>query len=140
MYGLTIVVLGVVAIDLVTKTMAASSLSNPRSLGPATLRVTENAGVSFGLASGAPSMLLAATTTAVALAIAYYSVTREGLGFFPAGLIVGGALGNVGDRLADGAVTDFVEIGWWPVFNGADVFIVAGVASLLIVAFRRSEA
>ena len=43
------------------------------------------------------------------------------------GLLAGGALGNLADRLRSGAVTDYIEIGSWPPFNLADVAITAGV-------------
>ena len=134
--GLTIVAIFALAVDLVTKMVAVDTLSKPRSFGPAALSLTENRGVSFGLGSGVPTLLLVLATAAVAIAIAYLSVSREGLGYVPAGLIAGGAFGNVGDRIGDGAVTDFIDIGWWPVFNLADVFIVSGVALLLVAAFR----
>lgn len=48
-------------------------------------------------------------------------------------LLVGGALGNIFDRLLRGFVIDFISIGWWPVFNLADIFLTVGV--LLTIAF-----
>jgi signal peptidase II len=56
------------------------------------------------------------------------------------GLVVGGAVGNLGDRLfrhAGGAVVDFVDLRWWPVFNVADAAITAG-ALLLLLGSRRA--
>ena len=59
-----------------------------------------------------------------------------------AGLIAGGALGNLLDRLRFGAVTDFVDLHWgeahWPTFNLADAAIVCGVA-LLLLTIRGSD-
>ena len=48
------------------------------------------------------------------------------------GLIVGGALGNLVDRLKDGAVVDFISVGWWPAFNVADSSISVGMVLLII--------
>ena len=48
------------------------------------------------------------------------------------GLLIGGSLGNLVDRLRIGHVTDFLDLKYWPAFNLADTFIVVGVAALLI--------
>jgi signal peptidase II len=48
------------------------------------------------------------------------------------GLVVGGALGNLADRLKDGAVVDFISVGWWPAFNVADSSISVGMVLLII--------
>ena len=53
--------------------------------------------------------------------------------WLPVGLLVGGALGNIVDRIREGAVTDFLKIPWWPAFNLADVAITFGVLALLFV-------
>jgi signal peptidase II len=61
---------------------------------------------------------------------------------WPIGLILGGAIANFGDRLPDGRVTDFLDVGVgatrWPTFNLADSFIVLGVAALALIAGRIS--
>ena len=59
--------------------------------------------------------------------------------WLPTGLLLGGALGNIIDRLRDGAVTDFIKVPIWPAFNFADVAITAGVVALLI-AIEHSDA
>jgi signal peptidase II len=51
----------------------------------------------------------------------------------PLGLLAGGAVGNLVDRVASGAVTDFIDFSWWPAFNVADMAITAGVLSMLWV-------
>lgn len=48
------------------------------------------------------------------------------------GLIIGGAVGNLVDRLFRGRVVDFIDFSWWPVFNLADIAIVAGVIIILL--------
>jgi signal peptidase II len=56
------------------------------------------------------------------------------------GLILGGAAGNLLDRLATGEVTDYVHFSFWYIFNAADAAIVAGVATLLLAALRPEKA
>jgi signal peptidase II len=60
------------------------------------------------------------------------------------GLVLGGAIGNLIDRLRFGRVVDFLDIGYgdvrWPVFNVADVAVVAGVALFLLVTLRSGDA
>ena len=58
--------------------------------------------------------------------------TRRGL-WVPTGLLLGGALGNLIDRLAQGYVTDFIKLPAWPAFNISDMAITFGVLSLLYV-------
>jgi len=53
--------------------------------------------------------------------------------WLPTGLLIGGATGNLIDRVTEGAVVDFVDLPWWPAFNVADVAITCGVVSLLYV-------
>lgn len=92
-----------------------------------------NQGVAFGAFSGRPVVLV---VVAVALAglVAWFALhARRPLIWLPTGLILGGALGNVLDRLRDGAVTDFIKLPAWPAFNLADVAITAGVLALLAV-------
>jgi signal peptidase II len=56
-----------------------------------------------------------------------------------AGLVAGGAIGNLADRVRNGAVTDFVSIGSWPAFNLADVSITLGVLLLVYLYMRDAE-
>jgi signal peptidase II len=58
--------------------------------------------------------------------------TRRGL-WIPTGLLVGGAIGNLIDRLSGGSVTDFIKLPLWPAFNVSDMAITFGVLSLLYV-------
>ena len=99
----------------------------------------ENRGISFGLfGDGAlPPWLLAAFAAAVAIALGVWLMRAEGRWLVLAlGLIIGGAVGNIVDRLRFGAVADFLDfhIGayHWPAFNLADASITVGIALLLI--------
>ena len=106
-------------------------------LGPLELTLSHNSGVAFGLASGGGVRLI--LVTALALAIVAYvfarNPTRPGM-WVAAGLLAGGALGNLADRIRADAVTDYIQIGSWPAFNLADVAVTAGVV-LLAYAYVR---
>jgi len=101
--------------------------------GPLELTLSHNSGIAFGLAAGGGARLV--LVTAVALLVVGYvfsrDPTRPGM-WVAAGLLGGGALGNLADRIRVDAVTDYVQIGAWPAFNLADVAVTAGV---LILAF-----
>jgi signal peptidase II len=106
-------------------------------LGPVSLTLAHNQGVAFGLASGSDAPLIVFAVTA--LAFVAYLLSRDPLRpglWVAAGLVAGGALGNLADRLRAGAVTDFVEVGAWPPFNLADAAIVVGVALFAVLLVR----
>ncbi len=93
-----------------------------------------NTGVAFSLFSGGGGVVLVITLGALALLLAYLArrPDRPWL-WLPTGLLIGGALGNLIDRLAHGAVTDFIKLPAWPAFNVADMAITFGVLALLWV-------
>ncbi len=93
-----------------------------------------NTGVAFRLFSGGGALVLAITFSALALLVGYLArrPDRPWL-WLPTGLLLGGALGNLIDRLVHGAVTDFIKLPLWPAFNVADIAITFGVLSLLWV-------
>jgi signal peptidase II len=97
-----------------------------------------NPGVAFGLLSGGRGLVLLLTAAALAALLAYFA-THPGrpLLWLPTGLLVGGALGNLTDRLRGESVTDFIDLPLWPPFNVADVSITFGVLLLLLVLERR---
>jgi signal peptidase II len=88
-----------------------------------------NSGIAFGLLKGSSdALVLALTLGALALLVAYFAAhTRQRELWLPVGLVVGGALGNLADRIRIGAAVDFIDFPLWPAFNIADVAIVAGV-------------
>lgn len=93
-----------------------------------------NKGVAFGALAGGHTIVLAVIAVAVAALLAYFvRHAQRPLAWLPTGLLVGGALGNIFDRIRDGAVTDFIKLPWWPAFNLADVAITGGVLALLYV-------
>jgi signal peptidase II len=109
-------------------------------LGPFELTLSHNRGVAFGLAGGAGFKLV--LTTALALAVIGYlfarNPQRRGM-WLAVGLVAGGAIGNLADRVRAGAVTDFVAVGSWPPFNLADVSITVGVLLLVYFYMRDAE-
>jgi signal peptidase II len=109
-------------------------------LGPVGLTLSHNSGVAFGLASGGGTRLV--VLTAIALAVVGYVFARNPTRpwmWVAAGLLAGGALGNLADRVRADAVTDYIQIGSWPAFNLADVAVTAGVL-LLALAYAREPA
>lgn len=99
-----------------------------------------NSGVAFGLSGDLPAWLVLGGTGLVALLLVGYAwraapaistVGRVGL----AGILAG-AIANIVDRAADGAVTDYLFTTWWPTFNLADTFITLGAALLVIATLR----
>ena len=100
---------------------------------------TRNTGIAFGLADDVSPALIGVTLVAL-IGLLAFMATRGGDNtpmWLAAGLLVGGALSNLADRVREEAVIDYVDIGPWPTFNLADVAIVAGVTVLVLVSFRR---
>jgi len=129
----------VVAIDQLSKQWALTSLDGrPRHLvGPLYLALTRNSAAAFGLGGAAVPFLAVAAAVLVTVIAARGGAGRSGSMAIALGLVVGGAFGNLGDRLfrapglLRGAVVDFVDLGFWPVFNLADSAITCGCALLL---------
>ena len=93
-----------------------------------------NSGVAFGFFSGGGALVLVLTLTALAALVIYFvrRPTRPWL-WLPVGLLVGGALGNLIDRVVNGSVNDLIKLPLWPAFNISDMAITFGVLALLYV-------
>lgn len=102
---------------------------------------SHNTGVAFSMFEGHPEILSIAALLIVAGAIYFYATQlpnrRLGIQLIM-GLIMGGALGNLIDRIRLGYVVDFIQVGWFPIFNLADSAITVG-AALLMLQFLRDE-
>jgi signal peptidase II len=126
----------VVALDQGAKALVEANLAPGEHvdvLGPLALTLTHNRGVAFGLASGGGGTLI--LFTAAALVVVGVLFSREPgrpWMWVAVGLLAGGALGNLADRVRDGAVTDYVDLPSWPAFNLADVAITLGVVLLVV--------
>jgi signal peptidase II len=97
------------------------------------LRYIRNTGVAFGLFQNFPQLFTVTSiliTLAAIYAYRYHLPWRSAWVQASMGLIVGGALGNIIDRLRLGYVIDFVRVGWWPIFNVADSAVTSGVVML----------
>lgn len=129
------------AIDQGTKAIAVSQLARGERVEVLPLLAfehTRNSGIAFGLAGGVSSLLIGATLV-IMVGVLVFVALRDAAApriWLPAALLIGGALGNLADRVRDGAVTDFIDLPLWPTFNLADVAIVAGVILLLFSAER----
>jgi signal peptidase II len=129
----------VVALDQGSKALATSLVTRGDEadvLPFLSIENTRNKGVAFGL-GGDISAVLIGTTIVLLVGLLVFLASRARSGaaiWLPAALLVGGALGNLADRVRDGAVTDFIDLPLWPTFNLADLAIVTGVVLLLIQA------
>jgi signal peptidase II len=93
-----------------------------------------NNGVAFGMFSGGGIVLvLFAIAALVALLVFFFRHRDRPLVWLPTGLLIGGAAGNLIDRVREGAVTDFIDFPAWPAFNVADIAITFGVLTLIYV-------
>lgn len=99
---------------------------------------TQNTGAAFSLGANFGIVFLALELVAVGVIVYLHRRVPEGEVWtrVAMGMVLGGALGNAVDRLASSSVTDFIDLGWWPVFNLADAGIVVGA---LILAWRLSR-
>jgi signal peptidase II len=108
-----------------------------------------NRGVAFGLLSGLSpersALILSGLSLAASAAVLawMWRLPGDSPGAYGLSLVLGGAVGNVIDRLRLGAVTDFLDLHWggahWPAFNVADVAICAGVALLVLELWREER-
>jgi signal peptidase II len=134
----------VVAIDQGSKALATSLVSRGEReevLPFLAFENTRNKGVAFGLAGDVSAWLVGAMLVGL-LVLLVFLAARASNGtalWIAAGLLVGGALGNLADRVRDGAVTDFIDLPVWPTFNLADLAIVAGVVLLVLAVNERAS-
>lgn len=134
----------VVLVDQLTKRTVAAGIGTGQEhkLVPGLELVhVRNTGVAFSLFSGGGAIVLVFTFVALGVLVGYLAMrpTRAWL-WLPTGLLIGGALGNLIDRVANGAVTDFIKLPHWPAFNVADIAITFGVLTLLwVIEGRRRD-
>lgn len=94
----------------------------------------DNRGIAFGMLDNVGPLVLVLASLVFAGLLVYFLLSSEQRGLWlPIGLLAGGAVGNLVDRVREGAVTDFIDLPAWPAFNLADVAITAGVIVLLVV-------
>ena len=124
------------AADQVTKALVRSTLDvgEEAAVGPLAIHHVRNSGILGGHFQGSALVVGALTTLVVVGIVVAFSRHGGTKRLYPLafGLLVGGSLGNLVDRLRIGHVTDFLDLKYWPAFNLADTFIVVGVAALLL--------
>jgi signal peptidase II len=134
----------VVGVDQLTKTWALHHTVDPiHIIGTLRLALTFNPGAAFGLGRGiTPVLVLGAIVLVVVLLGLGRTASRTAS--VPAavamGVLLGGACGNLVDRLVrhnNGAVIDFIDLRWWPVFNVADAAITVGAILLVLFGVTR---
>ena len=144
--GLVAVAVAAIVADQVTKHVVTSTLSIDESvhvIGPLSIHHVQNTGIAFGFFAGATSIVTIVTAIAVAWMLVFFARSGARHPVLPAalGLLAGGSISNLADRVRLGHVTDFIDFSYWPAFNLADSFIVVGVVILLaaLVAADRSS-
>jgi signal peptidase II len=134
--GLAAVALAAAGADQLTKHLVSSRLElggETHVLGPFSIHHVQNTGIAFGLFSDSTAIVTVLTTGAIAWMLWFFARSGSRHPVLPAalGLLIGGSVSNLLDRVRLGHVTDFLDVGRWPAFNLADSFIVVGVAVLL---------
>lgn len=144
---LAVVALAAAGADQLTKAVVSGQLALGDAveiLGPLSIHHVRNTGIAFGLFSDATSIVIALTAFAIAALVVFFARSGRRHPLLPVavGLVLGGSVSNLVDRLRLGHVTDFLDFDYWPAFNLADTFIVVGVGLLFLsfVAADRSSA
>jgi len=141
--GLLAVVAAVVAADQLTKRLIVRELSlgeTHRVVPGIEITHLRNTGIAFGIFPGRLEVITLLTAVAVVWMFGHFARAGARHPLFPValGLLIGGSVSNLVDRIRNGYVTDFIHITHWPTFNLADTFIVVGVA-LLVIGLGRAE-
>lgn len=138
-----LVIAAIVIADQLTKHWALNRLSGGRTIdlvGSLRFNLAFNKGMAFSQATGAGPVIGALGLVIVIVVVSWMRRSARGAAAVAASLIVGGAIGNLVDRLfrgdawLRGAVVDFVDLQWFPVFNLADSAITIGAATMVIAA------
>lgn len=114
-------------VDAVSKGLALGQLDRgPVLIGPLALELTFNPVGAMGLGAGTPGWVVPTVAVVVLIGVVLAGLRVSRRAIPPLGLVLGGGLANLVDRLPDGVVTDFLSVGWWPTFNLADVAVCIG--------------
>ena len=134
------VALAAIVADQLTKHIVSSQLAlddEVKVLGPFSIHHVQNSGIAFGFFASATSIVIVLTAVAVGWMLLFFARSGSRHPVLPValGLVIGGSISNLVDRVRLGRVTDFLDLESWPAFNLADTFIVVGVAILLLALF-----
>lgn len=133
-----------IAADQVTKSIAVAHLQNGpvHVVGPFSFQLEYNSGVAFSVGVGLTLPIVLVALVVVGGLVAFARHVPSLPAAVALGLVLGGALGNLADRLFrghGGAVVDFIHSTFWPTFNVADSCIVCGALLLALLLFRRTH-
>jgi len=132
-----LIVIGVVILDQLTKYLVQSSLQVGESvfaLGFFSISYVTNTGIAFGLLGGTNTLLIWISIMFIG-GILFYLDRIADNAFWS--LVLGGAVGNLIDRIAHGYVVDFLDLSFWPTFNVADSCISIGIVGLMILSWKK---
>jgi signal peptidase II len=138
------VLAGVLATDQIVKAIVMADIGRGDEhalVAGVKLVNTRNTGVAFGQLQDGGIVVGVVIALAICALLVYFARnSRLPLMWLPTGMLLGGALGNIADRVREGAVVDFVKLPYWPAFNVADAAITFGVIILLVVIERGDRA
>jgi signal peptidase II len=134
--ALAAIAFAAIAADQLTKYIVTSRLAlddGVHVVGPFWIHHVQNSGIAFGLFASATAVVILATGIAVTWMLVFFARSGARHPILPValGLVIGGSVSNLLDRVRLGYVTDFLDFRYWPAFNLADSFIVIGVLVLL---------
>ena len=138
----TVIALAAIVLDQATKALIRGWLAEgetwPAGFDLIRLSHVENSGAAFGILQGAGPLLVASSIAGVAVVLVLLYVAPAGDRLYTAALalVLGGAVGNLIDRVLRGEVTDFIDPTHYPAFNLADSSIVVGVIALILLSLR----
>jgi signal peptidase II len=145
---LWILIASIVVADQLTKHWALNRLSGDRTIdlvGSLRFNLAFNKGMAFSQATGAGPIIGTLGFVIVIVMVLWLRRSATGAAAVAAGMIVGGAIGNLIDRLfrgdawLRGAVVDFIDLQWFPIFNIADSAISLGAMLMIVASFRKSS-
>jgi signal peptidase II len=144
--SLTVVISATLILDQLSKWLALEHLENGRVVElfwTLQMRLVRNAGVSFGKGNGLGQLISVVVVLVIIVLLKFALNSKDYRTLVLYGLIIGGALGNLADRIfresngfLKGEVVDFIDFQWWPVFNIADSAVVVGCLLLAVNGLR----
>ena len=139
-----VVLVAVLTVDQIVKALVSDALQRGEErdiVAGIKLVNTRNSGVAFGQLQDGGAIVAVVIALAIGALLVYFARHAQlPLMWLPSGMLLGGALGNVVDRIREGAVVDFLKLPYWPAFNVADASITIGVVILLVVMERGDRA
>jgi signal peptidase II len=140
----SVLALAVVALDQLTKGLVRGWLEageRVELIFGVDLVLVSNRGIAFGFLGDGGAIVLVVTMVALAVMLGWFALAPQRPGLWIAvGLLTGGAIGNLIDRIRLDAVTDFIDPPLWPAFNVADIAITFGAIALVLSVFWGEQA